>query len=241
MIHFLLGVYEAVAHHPPCNILLVGRDGVGKTTLFEQLRHMFGKGHAPQSPNEAAVANKTIRPTVGLNVASLLVAHQEVKLMDLGGQSSLRAMWSSYFSASCGVIFVTDETSSSDQLAEDHCLLRVLFNCKALTGAPIAILANKCDLGSFSSAQGVGAGKTSKPLSSVQDGLGLLDLVLGTRLTSSIDAADRGLSSSSGAGGKLFKLFEVSARRGDGVEAALQWIVEQSLASPRWGSIENDT
>ena len=63
---------------PEVNVLIIGLDYAGKTTLLEQMKGHFGK--TPGIPVEK------IPPTVGLNVGKMFVDGCRVIFWDLGGQ-----------------------------------------------------------------------------------------------------------------------------------------------------------
>lgn len=136
---------------PTFQVLVLGLDGAGKTTVLEQLKKIYGATN-PIDPNR-------IRPTVGLNVARLDTARARLLLWDLGGQQGLRSIWEKYYDDAHAVVYVVD---SADQERFDECkqeLLRVLKH-DSLHHAPVLILANKEDLNSA-----IGSDKLEKLLS----------------------------------------------------------------------------
>jgi len=49
-------------------------------------------------------------PTVGQNVATIDLPEMYLKIWDVGGQQSLRRLWTSYYSSAHAVVFVVDST-----------------------------------------------------------------------------------------------------------------------------------
>ena len=49
-----------------------------------------------------------IPPTIGLNIAKITRAHGEFLFWDVGGQKSLRKIWTKYFAQCNGVMFIID-------------------------------------------------------------------------------------------------------------------------------------
>ena len=80
----LYGIYSRIfnAISKPCNIMIVGLDGAGKTMVLYALQ--MGE------PIENTV------PTIGFNVEEIVHGKAKIKCWDLGGQSKLRELWSLY-------------------------------------------------------------------------------------------------------------------------------------------------
>jgi ADP-ribosylation factor related protein 1 len=87
---------------PKLNVLIVGLDYSGKTTLLEKVKSKFGK--LPSIPPEK------IPPTIGMNLAKLQYAGHEVIIWDLGGQIKMRNIWENYYDDANAIIFVVDST-----------------------------------------------------------------------------------------------------------------------------------
>ena len=74
-------------------ILLVGLDGVGKTTILDQLH-----------------VGKIVRatPTIGFNVETIKYNNLVLTCWDIGGQAKLRPLWRHYYSNLSCLVFVVD-------------------------------------------------------------------------------------------------------------------------------------
>lgn len=81
------------------NLIVLGFDESGKTTMCLQLHNNLDKGTTP---------------TTGLTkFAPLHVQGYNVILHDMGGADGCRKMWKSYFANVHGVVFVVDSTKKS--------------------------------------------------------------------------------------------------------------------------------
>lgn len=76
-------------------ICILGLDNAGKTTLTYQM-----------TMSEAVAT----APTVGSNTETFTYKNLTFLLWDVGGQTSLRASWSSYLANTDAVVFVFDST-----------------------------------------------------------------------------------------------------------------------------------
>ncbi|CAB3360636.1 ADP-ribosylation factor-like protein 5B [Cloeon dipterum] len=119
-------------------IVIVGLDNAGKTTILYQF-----------------LMNEVVHtsPTIGSNVEEVMWKNIHFIMWDLGGQQSLRAAWSTYYTNTEFVILVVDSTDRERLAVTREELYRMLAN-EELASAAVLIFANKQDLkGSMSAAE----------------------------------------------------------------------------------------
>ena len=117
------------------NILIVGLDNSGKTTIINHFK-----------PPEEKL--NEIVPTVGFNVEKFRLKNLSFTAFDMSGQGKYRNLWEHYYRGVEAIIFVID---SSDPLrlvvAKDE--LEMMMNhdgLKSKTNIPILFFANKMDV-----------------------------------------------------------------------------------------------
>ncbi|CAD5216603.1 unnamed protein product [Bursaphelenchus okinawaensis] len=134
-----MGLFSAIAkffapHQQPCEVLVLGLDNSGKTSILNQLK-----------PPDNQL--NTVVPTVGYNVEKFSASNIAFTAYDMSGQSKYRNLWETQFKACNAIIFVVD---SSDKLrmavARDE--LWMILDHKDIKGRkiPILVFANKSDL-----------------------------------------------------------------------------------------------
>ncbi|XP_069367908.1 ADP-ribosylation factor-like protein 14 [Paralichthys olivaceus] len=119
---------------PEVQVLLLGLDNAGKSTLLYKLKHN-------------ACVNTV--PTIGFNV-EMLEARKSRKtialtLWDVGGQGKMREHWRSFHQDAAAVVFVVD-SSDRTRLEEARRELDKTLRSEQLTGRPLILLANKQDV-----------------------------------------------------------------------------------------------
>ncbi|KAK6621182.1 ADP-ribosylation factor-like protein 5B [Polyplax serrata] len=117
---------------------MVGLDNAGKTTILYQF-----------------LMNEVVHtsPTIGSNVEEVVWRNIHFIMWDLGGQQSLRAAWSTYYTNTEFVIVVIDSTDKERLIMAKEELWRMLSH-EDLAKAAVLIYANKQDLkGSLSAAE----------------------------------------------------------------------------------------
>jgi ADP-ribosylation factor related protein 1 len=149
---------------PEYSVLLLGLDNAGKTTLLSQIKALY----LPQ-PDGAPPPNigRTV-PTVGQNVATIPLQDMYLKIWDVGGQTTMRGLWQSYYSSCHAIIFVVDSTDvgegledftsgaagvsnngvngeSHGRLGECKLVLESVLQNADVAGVPVLVLANKQD------------------------------------------------------------------------------------------------
>jgi ADP-ribosylation factor related protein 1 len=107
MYHLLKGFYlyyKQPPQLPTRNILILGLDNAGKSTLLEMIKSLY---------STTLFQPENIQPTIGQNIGRITVG-ETVKLVlafwDLGGQEGLRNIWEEYYRESDALIFVVDAT-----------------------------------------------------------------------------------------------------------------------------------
>lgn len=172
-------------------------------------------GSAPTEDTNAtvrALKAKRILPTVGQNTTTIKFAASKdsnlshynninLKFWDLGGQKSLRSMWSRYYTSCHGIIFIIDSTDT-DRFQECYETLMEITHdlswtnqesAAEMVNVPILMLANKQDL------------PAAVDLVALKTGVFI-------RLVSELEATDS-------------KLLPVSVLENQGVVDSLEWLV----------------
>ena len=96
----LSGFLHYLFAKPKVNILLIGLDHAGKTTLLERIKTQFG--------NLPGIPPEKIPPTIGMNLAKIFYKGTQVIIWDLGGQIKMRNIWEKYYDSAHAIIFVVD-------------------------------------------------------------------------------------------------------------------------------------
>lgn len=136
MFHLLQGLYHNWNKKEQYSILILGLDNAGKTTFLETLKKTY---------NLSSKDLSRIVPTVGQNVATITTKENILlKFWDVGGQESLRSMWSEYYSQCHAIIFVVDSTDRSRIDEWKHTLTSIMMDDE-IEGVPVLMLANKQD------------------------------------------------------------------------------------------------
>ncbi|KAL1524362.1 hypothetical protein AB1Y20_019259 [Prymnesium parvum] len=137
MFSLLYGFWNLFFRRAEFQVLILGVDRAGKTTLLEQLKRLY-TGLDPLPPGK-------IPPTVGLNIGRMQVERCKLIFWDLGGTPALRSLWENYYSEAHGLIFVVD-TSDHDRFEEARDTLQLLLNHPDLAAIPLLVFANKQDV-----------------------------------------------------------------------------------------------
>ncbi|UYV67315.1 ARL5B [Cordylochernes scorpioides] len=111
-------------------IVIVGLDNAGKTTILYQF-----------------LMNEVVHtsPTIGSNVEEVVWRNVRFLMWDLGGQESLRAAWSTYYTNTEFLILVVDSTDR-ERLPLSRSELWTMLAHEDLRKAGVLVLANKQDL-----------------------------------------------------------------------------------------------
>lgn len=90
---------------------------------------------------------RLLKPTVGMNLARFEVSGAKVKAMDLGGSDRFRVIWDRYYSDIDAIAFIVDisPTSPVPKLMEARASYRCMRDNDELEGLPILIFGNKFD------------------------------------------------------------------------------------------------
>ncbi|KAI8051302.1 ADP-ribosylation factor family-domain-containing protein [Syncephalis plumigaleata] len=130
------GLYAHLTQKEEYNVIILGLDNAGKTTLLEQIKQIYLgiRGLPPEK----------ITPTVGMNIGKVEVHRSRINFWDLGGQDALRVLWDKYYDECHGIVFVID---SADSMRLDQCretFEQMVMN-DSVEGVPVVMLANKQD------------------------------------------------------------------------------------------------
>mmetsp|Transcript_12998 Transcript_12998/g.16847 ORF Transcript_12998/g.16847 Transcript_12998/m.16847 type:complete len:193 (+) Transcript_12998:194-772(+) len=137
MFGLLHGLYQHFFAKTQLNILILGLDHAGKTTLLEQMKGIFKK--MPGIPPDR------IPPTIGLNIGKMDVNNCQCMFWDLGGQIRMRSIWDKYYAEAQAMIFVVD-SADADRMEEARATFESVRSHEDLGAIPVVIIANKQDL-----------------------------------------------------------------------------------------------
>eukprot|EP00029_Vermamoeba_vermiformis_P003213 TRINITY_DN135_c0_g1_i1.p1 TRINITY_DN135_c0_g1~~TRINITY_DN135_c0_g1_i1.p1 ORF type:complete len:180 (-),score=41.19 TRINITY_DN135_c0_g1_i1:201-740(-) len=88
-------------------IVIIGLDNAGKTTVLQQMKASLGLTGDKIS---------TI-PTIGCNVEIVMHNKQKMKVTDMGGKESNRSLWEHNYKAADAIVFVID-SADQDRIEE---------------------------------------------------------------------------------------------------------------------------
>ncbi|XP_029503924.2 ADP-ribosylation factor-like protein 6 isoform X1 [Oncorhynchus nerka] len=134
------------------NVLCLGLDNSGKTTIINQLKPSNLRFYGPLSDDwkhvsQVKTQTQDIVPTIGFNIEQFKSSSLSFTVFDMSGQSRYRSLWEHYYKESHAIIFVID---SGDKLrmvvAKEE--LDTLLNHQDICSRrmPVLLFANKSDL-----------------------------------------------------------------------------------------------
>ena len=237
MFHLASSLYTQYTKREQYNILILGLDNAGKTTFLESAnKNQLSKNSTtsddqPRSTSDV-IKSKRILPTVGQNTTTIKFESKDsdsplasqfkninLKFWDLGGQKSLRNMWSRYFKQCHGIIFIIDSTDTERfqecyetliDIAHDDIWMQIdddddndndNSNVDGTVNVPILMMANKQDL------------PQAVDLVSLKTGVFI-------KLVSELEATDS-------------KLLPVSVLENQGLQESLEWLVTRLIYNKR--------
>ncbi|EFA84311.1 potential ADP-ribosylation factor [Heterostelium album PN500] len=111
-------------------ILMIGLDGVGKTTILHRMK--------------TGELVETI-PTIGFNVETVVCNNISLTVWDVGGGDKIRELWGQYLVESSAVIFVVNATDHERINEVREGISRVFSIEESSAGVCLLILLNKQD------------------------------------------------------------------------------------------------
>lgn len=119
---------------PQVQVLLLGLDNAGKSTLLYKLKHN---------------TSVSTVPTIGFNVEMLEARKNRRKIAitiwDIGGQGNMRDHWPNFYQNAGAIVFVVD-SADQERLNEAQRELERTLRNDELRGRPLILLANKQDV-----------------------------------------------------------------------------------------------
>jgi ADP-ribosylation factor-like protein 6 len=114
------------------NILIIGLDNAGKSTLINKLKSKKN--------------NKETVPTIGFNKETFSKKNFNFNVFDMSGQQKYRPLWESYYHLSDAVIFVIDSSDRVRLSIVKYEIEQMLQNADLGPKAPLLFFSNKMDL-----------------------------------------------------------------------------------------------
>eukprot|EP00826_Nyctotherus_ovalis_P043727 TRINITY_DN4644_c0_g1_i4.p1 TRINITY_DN4644_c0_g1~~TRINITY_DN4644_c0_g1_i4.p1 ORF type:complete len:196 (+),score=59.53 TRINITY_DN4644_c0_g1_i4:160-747(+) len=134
MFSWITGMFKGILgalglYHKEANIVFVGLDNAGKTTLLQMLKDDKYSQHLPtQQPHMEELTMGKIR----------------FQTFDLGGHEIARKLWRDYCTVAQAIIFLVDAAAKS-RFEDAKKELDSVMNLPELSNVPVAILGNKID------------------------------------------------------------------------------------------------
>jgi ADP-ribosylation factor related protein 1 len=237
MFSLCFGFYEYLFKKEELHILIIGLDKAGKTSLLEKMKTLCSDfpGLDPEQ----------VLPTVGLNIARFEAHNSPLVCWDLGGQAGLRSIWDKYYGEAHALLFVVDSADPQrfDEARQE--LERALGERSAAqprradarrVASPVQSSAAQ-----YKSQAGAACHQPRLPCrpypgagSRELHGAPLLVAANKQDLPGAAPPAE--LAERLGVGSydtRACSVQAMSARSGDGLRAAVQWLVGRTLRSPR--------
>jgi len=134
MVSYITGFFKTVLgylglYSKKANLVFLGLDNAGKTTLLHMLKH----DKVTQS-----------KPTYHPCSEELKMGNLRLNTFDLGGHESARKIWQDYFPTVDGIVFLVD-SADPERFPEAKKELEEVCSTPVLEKIPIVVLGNKVD------------------------------------------------------------------------------------------------
>jgi ADP-ribosylation factor-like protein 6 len=113
------------------NILIIGLDNAGKTTLINKLK---------------SKKNKPTVPTIGFSKEAFSKKNFKFNVFDMSGQQKFRTLWENYYKDSDAVIFVIDSSDRVRLAIVKYEIEQMLQHDELKPSTPVLFFSNKMDL-----------------------------------------------------------------------------------------------
>lgn len=175
-----------------------------------------------------------IRPTVGMNLAKIEACNAKVKFYDLGGSSKMRPMWERYYNDVDAVVYVVDVSPMAKvtKLMESRAFYRCMRDDESMSKLPVLIFANKTD-----TRQSQCFDDSNENILNDTSLLDIAALFLSSPRGSSSDVSVASLTDHGDQDNVA--IFSGSAKTGEGVRAAFEWIIQKGSDEVRGRGISS--
>ncbi|PLW14805.1 hypothetical protein PCANC_18896 [Puccinia coronata f. sp. avenae] len=101
MYRLLSGLHAHLTRKEEFNVIILGLDHAGKTTMLEKVKTIF-------SPSQPGLSPSQITPTIGQNIGRITMSSTYLKFWDLGGSKDIRTIWEKYYEEADAICWVLD-------------------------------------------------------------------------------------------------------------------------------------
>jgi GTP-binding protein SAR1 len=134
MLEWISGMFKGILgtlglYHKEANIVFVGLDNAGKTTLLQMLKD---DKYSQQLPTQQP------------HMEELVMGKIRFQTFDLGGHEIARKLWKDYCTVAQAIIFLVDAAAKA-RFPDSKKELDSVLSMPELSNVPIAILGNKID------------------------------------------------------------------------------------------------
>lgn len=204
-------VQKLTKNERKARLVILGPDNAGKTTLLMRFLNASIEDTSPTFGYQ--VFSHAFRTTGG--------AEMDLRLLDVGGQKSLRAYWDTYYEKTDGIVFVYD--CDDDRGHKD--LLEKIVRHPTLYNAEFVCIANKAD--SVEDGEGDGLVQVTKRTSETYE---MGSLPFDFMVQNAPIEVEEHLKEEQCA----LKLFSCSALTGANVRRAFEWILLEIAKKNSW-------
>ncbi|MBW0480876.1 hypothetical protein O181_020591 [Austropuccinia psidii MF-1] len=101
MYRLLSGLHAHLTRKEEFNVIIIGLDHAGKTTLLEKIKTIF-------NPSQPGLSPEKISQTIGQNIGRITLSSTYLKFWDLGGSEEIRSIWEKYYNEADAICWVVD-------------------------------------------------------------------------------------------------------------------------------------
>ncbi|XP_063710868.1 ADP-ribosylation factor-related protein 1-like [Symsagittifera roscoffensis] len=132
------GLVRELLKRDEYNVLILGLDNAGKTTLLEHTKIKFTSGYTGKPFHK-------ITATIGLNIGNISTLGVNLLFWDLGGQDELQSLWDKYYAECHGVVWVVDSLDEA-RVDDSRVAFEKMIRNEHMRGVPLLFLCNKQDM-----------------------------------------------------------------------------------------------